>query len=193
MHSNYIEKLINTLLNVIITKQSLSEKLEYEDAINFLVVLLMKARTERNQIFFVGNGGSAGIALHMAADYQKTAMLCTQTFYDQTLLTCMGNDCGYESIFSKPIEICANSSDFLIAISSSGQSANILNAVKAAKEKKCNVITLSGFQSDNPLRMMGDVNIYVPISEYGIVESIHNLILQQIVDEIKDIDKKEDR
>lgn len=63
-----------------------------------------------------------------------------------------------------------------------------MNAIQVAKKREAKVITLSGFQPDNTIRKMGDYSIYVPISHYGIVESIHNLILQQIVDEIMDRD-----
>lgn len=140
---------------------------------------------ERNRLFFVGNGGSAAIALHMAADYQKNAGFNTQTFFDPALLTMYANDYGYESVFSKPLSVCAQRDDILIAISSSGNSPNIVNAVMEAKNKGCKVITLSGFNPDNQIRQLGDVNVYVPVSEYGIVESIHNLLLQQVIDELK--------
>ena len=73
-----------------------------------------------------------------------------------------------------------------MAISSSGNSPNIVNGVTAAKGNGMNVITLSGFKEDNKIRQMGDCNLYVPIEHYGIVESIHNLILQEIVDVIQD-------
>lgn len=157
----------------------------WQTAIRQVSNLLMQNREQRKRVYFIGNGGSAGIALHMAADFQKTAEIRTQTFYDPTLLTCMGNDYGYEYVFSKPLEINADEGDLLIAISSSGESANVINGVKAAKDKGCEVITFSGFKKGNTLSTMGDINVYVPIEEYGIVESIHNLMLQQVIDEIK--------
>lgn len=150
-----------------------------------MVSLLLEARRSNHCIYLVGNGGSAGIAVHMAADFMKNGELRTQTFYDPALLTCMGNDYGFEYIFSKPLEIAASENDLLVAISSSGKSKNILNAVEIAQKKRCKIITFSGFEPDNPLRSMGDVNVYVPSTEYGIVESIHNIILQQVIDTIK--------
>ena len=124
----------------------------------------------------------------MTADYMKNGGMKTYSLYDSAVTTCMGNDYGYDYVFSRPLEFLCNSNDLLVAISSSGNSKNIVNAIQVAKEREAKVITLSGFKPDNTIRKMGDYNIYVPISHYGIVESIHNLILQQIVDEIMDRD-----
>ena len=75
-----------------------------------------------------------------------------------------------------------------MAISSSGNSQNIINAIEVARKRGAKVITLSGYEPDNKIRTMGDYGVYVPASHYGMVESIHNLILQQIVDEIMERD-----
>jgi D-sedoheptulose 7-phosphate isomerase len=141
-------------------------------------------------VFFIGNGGSAGIAMHMTVDFLKNGGMRTHGMHDPAVLTCLANDFGYEHVFSKQLEIVAGRGDLLVAISSSGESENIINAVLVAHEKDCKVLTLSGFQPDNRLRQLGDYNIYVPSMEYGIVESIHNLLLQQIVDEMMLRDKK---
>jgi len=122
----------------------------------------------------------------MTADYLKNGGIKTHSMHDPSTITCLGNDFGYEYIFSKQIEVIAEKNDLLVAISSSGNSRNILNAVEVAKEKGCKIITFTGFREDNNLRQLGDYNAYVPSMEYGIVESIHNMILQQVVDEIVD-------
>ena len=75
-----------------------------------------------------------------------------------------------------------------MAISSSGKSQNILNAINVAHEKGAGVVTFTGFEKDNPAMKSGDMNVYVPCSKYGIVESIHNLMLQEIVDIIMERD-----
>lgn len=149
-----------------------------------IMSLLRIVKIKRQCVYFIGNGGSAGIAIHMTSDYLKNGGIRTRSMFDPSTITCLGNDFGYEHIFSKQLELVANEGDVLVAISSSGNSPNILNAIRVAKEKKCKVVTFSGFRADNKLRQMGDINVYVPIEEYGIVESIHNMILQQIVDEI---------
>ena len=74
--------------------------------------------------------------------------------------------------------------DVLVAISSSGNSQNIINAIEVAKAKSAHIITFSGFECCNKIRQMGDYNVYVGSGQYGIVESIHNLILQQVVDTV---------
>ena len=76
----------------------------------------------------------------------------------------------------------------MVVISSSGNSKNILNAIETARNRKATVITFTGFKSDNRAKQMGNINVYVPCKKYGIVESIHNLILQQIVDLIMERD-----
>ena len=160
------------------------KKFNYESMINYCVEQFQKTKRERQMLYFIGNGGSAGISMHMTSDYLKNGGIRTHSMHDPSVITCLGNDFGYEYIFSKQLEVVAREGDLLVAISSSGNSPNILNAVKVAKDKGCSVITFSGFTGENKLRKLGDCNIYVPNSEYGIVESIHNMILQQIVDEI---------
>src|SRR5579863_5845981 len=82
-----------------------------------------------NKLMVIGNGGSAAIASHLATDYTKNGGIRTQAFNDGAMLTCLGNDLGYENVFAKQIEMFAQKSDLLVAISSSGRSPNILNGV----------------------------------------------------------------
>ena len=134
------------------------------------------------RLLFVGNGGSAAIASHMAIDYSKNGGIQAAAFNDPALLTCLANDCGFEHVFERAIELHADPErDVLVAISSSGRSPNILNAVAAARRKGMPVITLSGFDADNPLRSLGDANYYVPSHDYGHVEVTHLAILHSMV------------
>lgn len=135
-----------------------------------------------NKIIFIGNGGSAAIASHMAEDYSKNGNLRSITFNDAALLTCYANDFGYENVFSEAIKTYADEGDILVAISSSGKSINILNACKAAKELGLYVVTLSGFSDVNPLRQLGDLNFYVSAYQYGFVEISHLAILHAALD-----------
>ena len=167
---------------------NLGHNVEYCAMINILVKEFQGAKLQKHNLYFVGNGGSAAIAIHMTSDYLKNGGICTHSMHDPATITCLGNDFGYEYIFSKQLEMVAGEGDILVAISSSANSLNILNAVYAAKKKGCTVVTFSGFEENNKLRSLGDYNIYVPSIRYGIVESIHNMILQQIVDEIVGLD-----
>jgi len=117
-----------------------------------------ETRERHGKLIFIGNGGSAGIASHLAIDHSKNGRLPAMSFSDASAITCLSNDYGYEHVFAKQIEYHARKEDFLIAISSSGKSVNILNAVAAARKLGCRVMTLSGFERHNPLSKVGDVN-----------------------------------
>ena len=151
-------------------------------AVDWAIATARAVHAAGNKLMFVGNGGSAAIASHMAIDYSKNGGLRSLAFNDGPALTCLGNDLGYEQVFAKQIELHGRSGDLLIAISSSGRSANILNAVAAARAHDCKVLTLSGFTPDNPLRGLGDVNLFVPSGEYGFVELTHLALCHCVLD-----------
>ncbi|MBU1907804.1 SIS domain-containing protein [Patescibacteria group bacterium] len=134
------------------------------------------------KIIFIGNGGSAAMASHHAFDYWKNGKMRAIAFNDSSLLTGGGNDFGYPEVFSQPLGMFAEARDLVITISSSGQSPNILNAAKKAKEIGCYVVTMSAFKRDNPLRSLGDVNIYLDTMVYGYAELGHETILHSILD-----------
>jgi D-sedoheptulose 7-phosphate isomerase len=140
------------------------------------------AHERGNKLMFIGNGGSAGITSHLATDFSKNGGLRATAFNDGAVLTCIGNDFGYEHVFAKQIEWHGRAGDLLLAISSSGRSANILKGARAARERGCGVVTMSGFGEDNPLRLAGDVNFYVRSSFYGFVEVAHLALLHAILD-----------
>ena len=131
---------------------------------------------------FIGNGGSAAIASHQATDFIRTCKIAAHAPLDLSLLTCMGNDVGYENVFAEPLRVLGKEHDLLIAISSSGQSKNILNGVEVMRSKGASIITLSGFKEDNPLRWLGDINFYVPSKSYRIVESAHLFICNWLLE-----------
>jgi len=158
------------------------ERVDYAEAINRFIGWAHSAHDAGNKLIFVGNGGSAAIASHMATDYSKNGDIRALALNDGAMLTCLGNDLGYDRVFAKQIELHARSGDVLVAISSSGRSANILNAVAAARSRHCRIITLSGFKPDNPLRRLGDLNFYIASERYGFVEIGHLTICQAVVD-----------
>ena len=153
-----------------------------EEALGEAIKTIIDEAKAGRKLLFIGNGGSASIASHMAVDFWKNARIKAIAFNDSSLLTCISNDYGYGHVFEKPIEIFADPGDILIAISSSGRSQNILLAVKAARARRAKVITLSGFDKDNPLRKLGDVNFYVPAMEYGHVEVLHLALCHSLID-----------
>jgi len=139
----------------------------------------------KGTIYFIGNGASASMASHFSADMMKNGRVKTACFHDPALLTCYSNDFGYENVFSQALQDIATKDDLLFAISSSGNSANILNAVKAAKHIGMKVIAFSGFARNNRLKQMSDISVYLEAYTYGEVEISHNIVLHYIVDRLE--------
>ncbi|SHE95276.1 SIS domain-containing protein [Schwartzia succinivorans] len=182
----YIDDIIDLLQHIEISADR--QFGTYDEGIFEILLFLRECKKNRKALFICGNGGSAGIAQHMTGDFLKNGGFRTFSMYGQPTITCISNDLSYEYVFCKQLELLANKDDLLIAISSSGNSENIIKAVKTIKKIGGKVITFSGFKSDNKLKTLGDINVYVPAEHYGMVESIHNLILQQLVDIIVDED-----
>lgn len=144
---------------------------------------VVRASRRGRKTVVVGNGGSAAIASHVAVDLTKNARILAMNFNEADLITCFANDYGYEHWMEKAIEFYGEPGDVLIAISSSGQSKNILNACLAARRRGfAAVVTLSGFASDNPLRRLGDHNFFVESRAYNLVELTHQFWLLALVD-----------
>jgi D-sedoheptulose 7-phosphate isomerase len=145
----------------------------------------LELRARRRAIYLVGNGASASMASHFAADLAKNGHLHTEVFSDLSLITALSNDIGYESVFAEPLARRAEAGDHLVAISSSGRSPNVLAAVRVARERGLRVITLSAMRPDNPLRGSGDLNFYVPADQYGFAESAHAVVLHNFMDMVQ--------
>ena len=177
----YFTALSGYLTDTAVTTLS-GQSLDMAEAVNQVMLLARRTHAAGNKLIFVGNGGSAAISSHMATDYSKNGDVRAMALNDASMLTCLGNDLGYERVFAKQIELYARADDLVIAISSSGRSANILNGVKAARAAKCAVVTFSGFASDNPLRCLGDLNFYINSDRYGFVEIGHLTICHAILD-----------
>jgi D-sedoheptulose 7-phosphate isomerase len=140
-------------------------------------------RARGQHIYLVGNGASAMMASHFAADACKNGALSAMAFNDAALLTAIANDVAFEEVFALPLKRLARAGDLLIAISSSGNSANILRAVETAKSMPVHVVTLTGMCAENRTRASGDLNFYVPLPRYGWVECAHQLILHYWLDQ----------
>ncbi len=148
--------------------------------------LITSANEKGGKVIIAGNGGSAAIASHISVDLTNGVKIRAVNFNEADLITCFANDYGYERWLEKALEYYADKNDLVILISSSGRSENIINAAIKAKELALPVITLSGFDADNPLRQMGDINLWLDSDVYNIVETVHNIWLSAIVDKIID-------
>ena len=131
------------------------------------------------------------MASHVTVDLTKAAGMRAINFNEADLLTCFANDYGYEHWVAKALEFYADERDLVILISSSGQSPNMLNGAKQAREMGLPILTLSGFLSDNPLRTLGDVNLWVDSTAYNIGEMTHHVWLLANIDYL--IEQKQDR
>ncbi len=141
-----------------------------------------EAENAQPKAMIIGNGGSAAIASHIQNDMCKSVGAPAMVFNEPALLTALANDDGYDTAFRQMTEMWARPGDLLMAISSSGKSANILGAVEAARSRGCRVITFSGFSPDNPLRGMGDLNFHVSSDSYGLVEVAHMALAHYVTD-----------
>lgn len=185
---DYHNLLIKALVETEITNLKGDAFESYDQGFQKIMEILFEYKASRRAVYVCGNGGSAGIAQHMTADLLKNGGIKALSLFNQPTLTCLANDLGYEQVYARQLELYADHESLLIAISSSGNSVNILAAVDEMRRNGGAVITLSGFRTDNKLRKTGDYNIYVPIEHYGIVESIHTILLQQMVDTIVERD-----
>lgn len=169
------------LENLEITRHD-GSPLGIELGITTILEKLTQVRDNKGSVYVIGNGGSAAVASHAVIDLINVAKLRAFTLHEPSVLTCLVNDYGYESAYALLLKQIARPGDILIAISSSGSSLNICNAVTQMISSGGNVITLSGFSHNNPLRSLGDINIWLNVSDYGLVEIGHQFILHNLSD-----------
>lgn len=141
-------------------------------------------RQAERVIYLIGNGASASMASHFAADLAKNADLHTQVFTDISLLTAVANDMSYDMVFVAPLRRRLKPGDMVVAISSSGNSPNVLKAAEFAVSQKATVVTLSAMQPINALRQLGTLNFWVPADTYGLAETSHAAILHYWMDKV---------
>jgi D-sedoheptulose 7-phosphate isomerase len=143
---------------------------------------ILEVSRDKKKLIVIGNGGSAAMASHVAVDFIKAGGIRAINFNEADLITCLANDYGHENWMSKAIEFYADSNDLVILISSSGKSPNILNAAIQSKNMGLTLVTLSGFEQENPLRQLGDINLWVDSKSYNIVEMTHHIWLLAVLD-----------
>ncbi len=180
MFSHRLEELAQSVRECSYT--SFDGEISSKQALDRAQQLLFETKRLGGIVYVVGNGGSAGIASHFCNDLMKSRQIPSQTLYDTNLLTCLANDIGYENVFSYSLQRLLKPHDALVAISSSGKSPNILNAVYVARARRTPVMTLSGFDESNPLRTLGALNFWIDRKDYGLVETAHFFLLHTIVD-----------
>ena len=173
--NEFFETLSELLLSIEVTDRN-GAALSLDAGAEQTVQMMLETKDASQKVLLAGNGGSSAIVSHVQNDLCKATGVRAMVFTEQPLLTALANDEGYGSVFEWPINMWAEANDLFITVSSSGQSENIVRGLKAAREKGCRVITLSGFNPDNLSRRLGDLNFYVPSNVYAYVETAHTAL-----------------
>ena len=149
---------------------------------------LLRAYRNDKQVFTLGNGGSSSTASHMAADLAKNTIGPNMRRFrimslneNAAIVTALANDLGYEHIFAEQLINVIRPGDVLIAVSASGNSPNVLEAIRLARRENAEVVALLGFDGGEAAKL-ADNAIIVPSSDYGVVEDVHLVINHMLVE-----------
>ncbi len=157
---------------------SILNKLDQKE-INNAMNLLEKTREKGSNVYVFGNGGSAATASHMENDFNKGVSEKLEKKYrfqcinaNMATIMAIANDNGYERVFEQQLENKLTEEDVIVAISGSGNSENVVRAVKYAKKQGCKVIGMTGY-SGGVLKELSDISLHVPLDNMQITEDIH--------------------
>ena len=163
-------------------KKLINEEKYIEDLIKVKKILVTTHNLGKKTMIF-GNGGSAAISSHFSVDLTKNAKIRCTNYNESDLITCFSNDFGYERWVEKTLEYYGDEGDNLILISAGGNSPNMINGAKKAKEKKISkIITFTGNDKNNDLSKFGDINFWVNSKAYNHIENVHQILLLSLVD-----------
>lgn len=161
------------------------------DALERAHQMLVRAIAADHQIFSCGNGGSAAISNHLVCDHSKG--ICSDTALrprvqslsaNMELLTALSNDLDYSQVFCRQLAYFARPGDVLITISSSGDSPNVVEAIRWARANDVGTIALSGFQGGRTAAE-ADVSLHVDADNYGIIEDVHQSLMHVLAQFIR--------
>lgn len=151
-------------------------------SVNLLAQDMLRCWQEKRQVFFCGNGGSAGNAVHLANDFlygiaKKTGggLKVQALSANSAVMTCLANDVGYESIFSEQLAVQAQAGDLLIALSGSGNSPNIVRVIEQAKAMDVKSYAILGF-TGGKCKELADVPIHFPVNDMQISEDLQLVV-----------------
>ena len=171
---NYIQDSINTKEKILADKTITNA---IEEAANVIIDAYQKSK----KVLTAGNGGSAGDAHHIAAELvskfflERPALCAIALTTNTSILTSVGNDYDHKLVFARQVEAHGNSGDVFIAISTSGNSKNIIHAIEAAKKKGLIVVGLTG-QKESEMDNLCDILIKVPFDVTPIIQESHIMI-----------------
>jgi D-sedoheptulose 7-phosphate isomerase len=164
------------------------------ESIEEVVSILNQARLDNRQVFIMGNGGSAATASHFVCDLAKNTREVGKPHFrviglsdNMAILSALANDEGYENVFVQQLANLINPGDIVIAISASGNSPNVLKAVKYARETGATTIGFTGYEGGK-LGLMVDLNVLVKSNCIEQVEDIHLVLEHMIIKSLKAIE-----
>jgi len=174
-------------------KDLLEETISYN--INYIKTLkdnIINCKKNNQKIILLGNGGSSATCSHVSVDLTKNAEIRAVNFNEYDLITCFANDFGHENWMAQALRVYSDKKDFVILLSASGESKNILNAASWLKKNKIKFATFSGMKKNNSIKVQNknNINIWVNSMSYNKVEILHHYILLMIIDLIIDEYKK---
>ncbi|QKF78371.1 D-sedoheptulose 7-phosphate isomerase [Arcobacter defluvii] len=184
MKQSIKNEFISHLETINLVIETMQEKLEEASK------LAVETLKNGNKILLCGNGGSAADAQHIAAELtgryktERRGLPGIALTTDTSALTAIGNDYGYDRVFDRQVEALANHGDLIIGISTSGNSKNVLNAFKVAKEKGCKTLGFSG-RDGGEMNKLSDINLVVPSNNTPRIQEMHILFghtICQIID-----------
>lgn len=157
---------------------------ELDAAAGRLCELMKQCWAQGGKMLIAGNGGSAADAMHFAEElvvrfHKNRRALAAIALCDPTIITCAGNDFGYDTIFSRQVEALGRPGDLLVVMSTSGNSQNLLLAVQAAKAQKMRTVALAG-KDGGKLRGLCDVELIVPTTITHHIQEVHKLIYHAV-------------
>lgn len=151
---------------------------QIEEAAGLLVSTLRRG----NKVLVMGNGGSAADAQHFAAELvgrflaERRGLPALALTTDTSILTAVGNDFGFDEVFSRQVSALASKGDLVIGISTSGNSANVIHAIHVARTKGCHTLALLG-RDGGKLRELVDLELTVPVDETPHIQEGHGVLI----------------
>ena len=186
-----VERLKSNLKASIVLKERLLEDSRILDSVANIVDCCIHALQTGHKIFFCGNGGSSADAQHLAAElsgryyYDRPPLFAEALNVNMAYITAVGNDYGYDMVFARAIQAKGRSGDVLFAISTSGHSKNVINAVEAARTLQVHTVALTGIHG-GLLAPMCDFALKIPSSDTPRIQECHMLIGHTICEMIEE-------
>lgn len=185
MEEESIRKIFDESIDVISESKNLTTEIKKVSGV------IINAFSNGNKIITFGNGGSAADAQHLAAEFvgrykiERKSLPAIALTTDTSILTAIGNDYDFDNVFERQCESIVNKNDIVIAISTSGNSKNVIKGVEKSKEKGAVIILLSG-ESGGGLKDRSDFKLLVPSKDTPKIQEVHRIILHiicEIIDE----------